>query len=88
LVSEDGTTAAIQHVLEVSDVRVTGEKLPVKSRVLLLSSVAQQVARRLAVIKSYVDKVSRDEAMSFLQYEAESVVLKRGKTQFFQSPRR
>jgi hypothetical protein len=46
------------------------------------------VARRLAVIKFYVDKVSWDEAKSFLQYEAVSVVLKRGKTQFFQSPRR
>ncbi len=42
MVGEDGETAAIQHVLEVSDTRVTGKKLPVKSSVLLLSSMAQQ----------------------------------------------
>ncbi len=42
VVGEDGKTAAIQHVLEVSDARETGKKLPVKSRVHLLSSVAQQ----------------------------------------------
>ncbi len=85
MVGEDGKTATIQHVLEVSDAQVTGKKLPVKSRVLLLSSVhGSSVARRLAVIKSYVDKVSWDEAKSFLHYKW----CQRKEKQFFHSLRR
>jgi hypothetical protein len=39
MVREDRETVAKPHVLEMSDVRVEGEKFPVKGRVLLLGSL-------------------------------------------------
>jgi hypothetical protein len=48
-----------------------------------------EFARNQIKIKSSVDKALWDETKSFLQYNASSVELKRGKTpvnQFFQSP--